>query len=82
MRVMGIVRTIDELGRMVVPKEMRKQLDIHNGDPVEITVEGDAIMMRKYQVGCLFCGSEYDLHAFKGKKICGECLRALRETKD
>ena len=53
----GIIRNVDELGRIVVPKEMRTKLDIKNGDPVDISIDGDKVIIRKYQTGCMFCGN-------------------------
>ena len=79
MKSTGIIRHIDELGRMVVPKELRRKLDIAEGDPVEIFSEGDRIVMVKYQPNCLFCGSSAELTEFKGKKICADCIAALNK---
>ena len=77
MKSSGIVRNIDELGRIVVPKEMRKALDIKDNDPVEITMEGDRIILRKRVSRCVFCGAENDLVVFKGKKVCKSCLEEI-----
>ena len=77
MKSTGIVRNIDELGRLVVPKEMRTSLDIDYNDPVEITMEDDKIILRKYTPYCLFCGNTENLIIFKGKKICNECKDEL-----
>lgn len=82
MKATGIIRSIDELGRIVVPKEMRTKLGIKNGDPVEITQEGDGIILRRYQEACLFCGSDVDTVTVLGKKICPHCLRILRGADD
>jgi transcriptional pleiotropic regulator of transition state genes len=79
MKSTGIIRHIDELGRMVVPKELRRKLDIADGDPVEIFSEGDRIVMVKYQPNCLFCGSAAELKEFKGKQICASCIASLTE---
>ena len=78
MKSTGIVRNIDELGRIVVPKEMRKKMDIANSDPVEIYVEGDKIILTKYQPSCTFCGSEDGVVEFKGKKICSACIEEIK----
>ena len=78
MKFTGIVRNIDELGRIVVPKELRRMLEINNNDPVEIFVEGDKIILRKYVPDCIFCGSHDDLVLFKDKKICKVCLEELK----
>ena len=74
MKSTGIIRNIDELGRIVVPKEMRKNLGIQEGDPLEIYSEGDSIILKKKQRSCIFCGSDEELSEFKEKYICKECL--------
>ncbi len=80
MKPSGIIRNIDELGRIVVPKEMRKMLGINNSDPVEIFSEGDKIILKKFREDCLFCGSDKELSEFRGKKICVSCLNELKEN--
>ena len=74
MKSSGIVRNIDELGRLVVPKEMRTTLDINCNDPVEISLDGDKIILRKYTPNCIFCGSNANLTVFKNKKVCAACI--------
>lgn len=81
MKSTGIVRHIDELGRIVVPKEMRKKMDIASSDPVEIYVDGDKIILTKYQPSCHFCGSEDSVSSFKGKKICRSCIDEIKLTR-
>ncbi len=74
----GIVRRIDNLGRIVLPKEMIKCLDIEGRDPVEISIEKGAFVIKKYQNRCVFCGklkSEYD---FEEKKLCKNCLEKIK----
>ena len=78
MKSTGIVRNVDELGRIVIPKEMRKRMDIANNDPVEIYVEGDKIILAKYQPACIFCGGTVGISDFRDKKVCEECMSALR----
>ena len=73
MKSTGIVRNIDELGRIVVPKEIRQRLGIANTDPVEIFVDGDRVILTKYTPVCHFCGSAENVLDFKGKKICALC---------
>jgi transcriptional pleiotropic regulator of transition state genes len=73
----GMVRKIDDLGRIVVPAEMRRQFNIREGDNLAIAVEHDAIVLRKLEATCTFCGSNRDVAAFKGKGICGKCRREL-----
>lgn len=80
MKSTGIVRNVDELGRIVIPKEMRTKMDISSSDPIEIYVEGDKIILAKFQHTCAFCGSGVDISSFKGKKICACCVSELKET--
>lgn len=77
MKSTGIVRNIDELGRVVVPKELRKKLGIANTDPVEIYVEEDKIILKKYLPVCHFCGATDGLCEFREKKICSSCIAEL-----
>lgn len=79
MKSTGIVRNIDELGRVVVPKEIRTQMGIANTDPVEIYVEGDKIIMTKYRPVCHFCGAADNVLDFKGKKICAICIEDIKK---
>ena len=74
MKSTGIVRRIDDLGRVVLPVELRRTLDLE-----EIFIEGDAIVLRKYDAACLFCGATRELLSYRGKQICRSCLRRLRE---
>ncbi len=79
MKSTGIVRNIDELGRVVVPKEIRKKLGISNTDPVEIYVEGNKIILEKYLPVCHFCGSSDSLREYKDKNICLSCIEELKK---
>ena len=79
MKATGIVRKIDELGRVVLPIELRRTMNLEVRDPVEIFLEGESIILRKYEAACLFCGGTRNLTAFRGKQIFGECLRQLRD---
>lgn len=78
MKATGIVRKVDELGRVVLPIELRRTLDIEIKDSLEIYVENDGIVLRKYQPACVFCGSSADIQDFKGKNICKECVKELQ----
>ena len=69
---------VDELGRIVIPKEMRKKMDIKSDDPVEIFVEDDKIILKKYTPACLFCGNDTGVTLFHDKKICAACLAELK----
>lgn len=77
MKATGMIRHIDELGRIVIPKEMRRKMDIQNNDPVEIFVEGDHILLSKYVPSCIFCGSTEEVMLFKDKRICKACREEL-----
>lgn len=79
MKSTGIVRKVDELGRIVLPIEMRRTLEIAEKDPVEIYVEGDSVILRKYQATCVFCGGTKDLTQFKGRNVCASCIGKLKE---
>lgn len=79
MKSTGIVRKVDELGRIVLPIELRRTLDIAEKDALEIYVEGSSIILRKYQPSCVFCGDAKNVSSFKNKNICQSCLRRLRE---
>ena len=78
MKSTGIVRNIDELGRIVVPKEIRERLGIASCDPVEIFMEEDRIILKKYFPVCHFCGAEEDILTFKSKNICQRCINELK----
>lgn len=82
MKSTGIIRNVDPLGRLVLPKDLRNQFGITPQTPLEILTEGDCITLRKYRpVGCCdFCGEvAEDAVEFRGKHICGACRRALAE---
>ena len=74
----GIVRKVDELGRIVLPIELRRTLDIAERDALEIYVEGTSIVLKKYQPACIFCGDSKKVTDFKGKNICPKCLKELQ----
>ena len=78
MKSTGVVRKVDELGRIVLPIELRRTLDISEKDSLEIYVDGSAIILKKYRPTCVFCDSVKDVKVFKGKNICPKCLRELR----
>lgn len=69
----GIVRKIDDLGRIVLPAETRRLFNIHEGDQLSISVEGDNILIRKLEDTCTFCGTTKDVTSFKGKGLCARC---------
>ncbi|SDW31375.1 AbrB/MazE/SpoVT family DNA-binding domain-containing protein [Paenibacillus sp. PDC88] len=79
MKATGIVRHIDNLGRVVIPKELRRTHFIEEGDPLEFFVDGDKIILRKYQPGCILCGNTESLQLFHGKHICTHCIKNAAE---
>lgn len=81
MKATGIVRKVDELGRIVLPIELRRTLDIAERDPLEIYVDGPSIILRKYEPACIFCGSSKDVEVFREKNICPVCKKELAELK-
>ncbi|MBK5267555.1 MAG: AbrB/MazE/SpoVT family DNA-binding domain-containing protein [Acidimicrobiia bacterium] len=74
----GMVRKIDDLGRIVVPAETRRLFSIQEGDQLAISVEGDSIILRKLESTCTFCGSTDDVSPFKEKGLCATCRSELR----
>ncbi|MBR3152039.1 MAG: AbrB/MazE/SpoVT family DNA-binding domain-containing protein [Clostridia bacterium] len=75
----GIVRRVDELGRIVIPIEMRNSLNISQKDPVEISMDGSSIILRKYENRCVFCGALRPAIRFNGKLMCSKCLKQINE---
>lgn len=81
MKFTGIVRCLDDLGRIVIPIETRRALHIENRDPIEIYVRDDEIILKKYMATCVFCGSNKGLIEYERHTICRECIEKLNETK-
>ncbi len=79
MKATGIVREIDELGRIVIPSEIRKGLDLNKKDPMEIYLNGDMIVLKKHMPCCIFCGEVEDVIYFKGKLICRGCIEEMNK---
>lgn len=77
MKSTGIVRKVDELGRVVIPKELRKKFDIKEKDGLEIYVEEDKIILKKYEPSCIFCNNADNIIDYKGKSICPECAKEI-----
>lgn len=77
MKSTGIVRKIDMLGRVVLPIELRKHMEIASYDEIEIFVEGDAIVLKKYSPSCIFCGGKEELTDFEDKNVCSACRKKL-----
>lgn len=78
MKSTGIVRKVDNLGRVVIPKELRNTLNIQEGSPLEIYTDDGQIILKKYEPDCIFCGEADDVVNWKGKNICKKCLHELR----
>lgn len=79
MKSTGIVRKVDELGRIVLPKELRNTLNLFEKDPMEIFVDGNTIILKKYEPACIFCGNARDIMSYKGKNICMDCMKEFRK---
>ena len=79
MKTTGIVRKVDELGRIVLPIELRRTLGIEVRDPIEIYFDGEKILLKKYAPACVICGESDDLIEYKGKKICRKCIERMGE---
>ncbi len=77
MKSTGIVRKVDELGRIVLPKELRGVLNIEIKDPLEIYTEDEFIILKKYMPGCVFCGNMNNTRRIKDKTICEDCINLI-----
>ena len=77
MKSTGIVRKVDELGRVVIPTELRRTLDIAEKDALEIYVDADKIILKKYEPACVFCGSADNVINYKNKNVCQACLAEM-----
>lgn len=75
----GIVRKVDELGRIVLPIELRNKLDIAEKDPIEIYVDGSSIILKKYEPNCVFCGNSKDLITYNNRLVCKKCQQKLSD---
>lgn len=76
----GVVRKLDPLGRICLPIEVRRGLEMKVSDPLEIFTDGDDIVLRKYQPGCVLCGSLEDLHNIDNTKICMKCAEKIAKA--
>ena len=77
MKSTGIVRKVDELGRIVIPIEMRRTLGVDNRDPIEMFIEAGAVILRKYAPGCVLCGNPKEIIEYAGKLVCRDCIRGM-----
>lgn len=78
MKSTGITRKVDDLGRIVLPIELRRTFDIAEKDVLEIYVEGDTIILKKFEPTCIFCGNARSLVHYKGKNICPSCISEMK----
>ena len=78
MKSTGIVRKMDDLGRVVIPIELRRTLEIAEKDPLEIYVDGNMIILKKYEPACIFCGDAKDVVTYTGRNICANCLKEMQ----
>lgn len=81
MKSTGIVRKVDELGRIVLPIELRRTLDIAVRDELEIYLDDDKVVLRKYEPSCIFCTSSRNLVSYRGRNVCMECIRHMNDAK-
>ena len=79
MKSTGIVRKVDELGRIVLPAELRRTLDIGERDELEIYLDDDKVVLKKYEPSCVFCASPCNLVNYHGRNVCMECIQKLNE---
>ena len=79
MKATGIVRKVDELGRIVLPIELRNTLDIKIKDPIEIFVDGEFVLLRKYEPACVFCGNAKNVKRFHDKNVCSSCIEEIQK---
>lgn len=82
MKSTGIVRRIDDLGRIVIPKELRESMDIKAQDSVEIYTENQDIIIKKHKISCIFCGSSKNIVEFKNEYICKDCLINIIDSEE
>ena len=79
MKSIGIVRRVDDLGRIVLPIELRKILNIEPKDSLEIFVDGNTILLRKYEPECIFCGDASNVRSVNGRNVCANCIKNISE---
>ncbi len=82
MKSTGIIRKVDELGRVVIPIEIRNKFDIAEKDPIEIYVDGSSIILKKYEPNCVFCGNTKNLMTYKDKLVCSKCIQKLSSMEE
>lgn len=77
MKATGIVRKVDQLGRIVLPMELRRAMDLNKGTPIEIFTDEDGIVLKKYRPGCVCCGNTGELVGINGVRLCPECIQVF-----
>ncbi|MCI9245675.1 MAG: AbrB/MazE/SpoVT family DNA-binding domain-containing protein [Clostridia bacterium] len=82
MKNSGITRHVDELGRIVIPIELRNKFGISEKDPMEVFVDGSTIVLKKFEPNCIFCGNSRKLSEYKDKLICQKCLQQIKAIQD
>ncbi len=75
----GIVRHVDDLGRIVIPMELRRTLGIGPKDPIAVSVEGDRIVLTRHHDACVLCGSTEKVRRVKDRGVCAKCVRAVKD---
>ena len=80
MKSTGIVRKVDELGRIVLPISIRQTMRINEKDSLEIFTDDNKIILQKYQPSCIFCNNADDIVYFNGMRICENCVAKIKET--
>lgn len=82
METKSAFRKIDELGRIVIPIDIRRKLGVNNGESLEIALQNDTVILKKHQETCIFCFGSENLVQFEGKLVCAKCLEKLKKTKE
>lgn len=78
MRATGVVRRVDQLGRIVLPKKLRKEFEFHEKNDIELLIDGENIVLRKYKPSCVFCNTRDNVKKYKGRNICEDCMEELK----
>ncbi|NLO99611.1 MAG: AbrB/MazE/SpoVT family DNA-binding domain-containing protein [Clostridiaceae bacterium] len=80
MKATGMIRSLDQLGRIVIPIELRRVLDIAIGDGLEFYSDENTIILKKYEPACIFCNNAKNIKVYRGKNVCGECYSELKKS--
>ncbi len=82
MKTPGMIRKIDDLGRIVLPSQLRKSLDLQCGDELEVYMEENCLVLKKFSPACIFCGEIRGLMSFRGKNVCGKCIQIMKDSRN